>query len=364
MIGLVFGWRTAVLSVAIGQILLIAGALSRPIANRVANRTLAALLVVLAGSVVPWAIGFAGFYDRWRWLTFAPFAITLAVAPLLWAYVTALVEGVWPRRGWWHLMPAAAQFVFLVSSFLLPMQAKQRWADTAMAPYGVVTAMAAAVGLAAYGVAGLRLLADYRVRLSAQRSDDSRFAARWLSRAIGATLLLLPVWAIYAIWDAVAPLGYRKLMGLHLATAGFALYLAIEGWRHAALPFPRFIDPPVEPLPARDWHALGVRWTAQVRASDWAADPELSLALLARHLGTNANYLSRALNEGLGIGFSAFVNQIRSETVAQALRAGDRRDMLDLAFEAGFASKASFNRAFQAAFGKSPSAYRRASIHE
>ena len=81
--GLVFGWRTAVLTVAVVQLLAIAAALSRPLANRAANRTLAALLVVLAGILMPWLIGFAGFYDRWRWLTFAPFQITLAVAPLL-----------------------------------------------------------------------------------------------------------------------------------------------------------------------------------------------------------------------------------------------------------------------------------------
>lgn len=347
---------------ATAQLLLLAIALTRPLANRVANRTLAALLLVLAAVVAPWMIGFAGFYDRWRWLTFAPFQITLAVAPLLWAYAHALTTGRAPPRFPLHLAPAAAQFAFLFGSFLLPMPAKERWADLAFTPAQRLFDAGTVIGLAAYGWAGLRLLRGYRAALAEQRSDDARFAARWLARSLLAANALLPIWAAYAVADAVAPLGYRSLMGLYLAIAAFALYLGIEGWRHAALPFPRLADLTVAPAPARDWRGQGEDWAATVAREGWAADPELSLATLARRLGTNSSYLSRALNDGLGLSFSAFVNGLRSRAVASAIEAGDRRPLLELALDAGFASKASFNRAFQAELGASPSAWRAAHI--
>ncbi len=202
MEGLVFGWRTALLSFAVVQLLLIAAALTRPLANRAANRTLAALLVVLAGILTPYLIGFAGAYDRWPWLSFAPFAIPLAVAPLLWLYIVALVEGRWPRGAWRHLIPAALQFMFLTISFALPMPSKDAWAEITDPALSIVTGLGTVAGLALYGVAGLRLLARYRAALADERSDDARFAARWLSRAIGATLMLLPVWdlALFAIF--------------------------------------------------------------------------------------------------------------------------------------------------------------------
>lgn len=117
--GLVFGWRTAVLSIAFVQLLLLAAALLRPIQNRLANRTLAVLLVVFAGEITPWMIGFSGFYDKWQWLSFAPFAISLAIAPLTYLYVVALITGGWPRRGWLHLAPASVQFIYLAGAFLL-----------------------------------------------------------------------------------------------------------------------------------------------------------------------------------------------------------------------------------------------------
>eukprot|EP01035_Chromulina_nebulosa_P042027 gene42027-56899_t len=79
------------------------------------------------------------------------------------------------------------------------------------------------IGLAAYGLADLRLLSRYRRLLANQRSDDQRFAARWLSRASAATLLLLPIWATYALWDWWQPIGYRGLMGLYVAIAAETL---------------------------------------------------------------------------------------------------------------------------------------------
>jgi len=358
--GLSFGWRTAVLTVAVVQLLALAPALCRVLANRIANRTLAALLIVLAGIVMPWLIGFAGFYDRWRWLTFAPFQITLAVAPLIWLYVQALVNGRWPPNGGRHLIPAAVQAIFLIASFLLPMPIKDRWSEVIHQPYSIAADLATIAGLGWYGVAGLRLLGSYRKRLATQRSDDHRFAARWLSRAIGATLLLLPVWAGYSLWDAVAPIGYVGLMGLYIAIAVFALYLGIEGWRHAALPFPHFDDlrlPDTAP-PPRDWRLLAEQWATTVAAERWHLDPDLSLAVVAQRLGTNTSHLSRAVNEGLGLNFSNFIAQMRAQTVAAALRSGSQAGLLDLALDAGFSSKASFNRAFLATFGETPSAYR------
>jgi AraC-like DNA-binding protein len=76
-------------------------------------------------------------------------------------------------------------------------------------------------------------------------------------------------------------------------------------------------------------------------------------------LGTNAAYASRAFNEGLGVPFSDFVNGERSARVAAMIEAGRREDLLALALEAGFASKATFNRAFRKRFGVSPSTFRR-----
>ncbi len=358
--GLTFGWRTAVLTVAVGQLALLALALVRCLPNRSANRTLAALLGVLAMMVMPWLIGFAGFYDKWMWLTFAPFQITLAVAPLGWLYLVALTEGAWPVQGRRHLLPAAAQALYLLACFALPFEAKMAWAQRSSAAYQLITSLALLGQMAWYGRASAQRLAAYRQALPDHVADTHRYAARWLAGALVALGLLFTVWAAYSLWDLIAPLGYLNLMGLYLAMAACALYLGIEGWRHAALPFPHIADlAPATTPDSKDWAALGREWAAKVQAEGWARDPDLTLARLARRLGTNTGYLSRAINQGAGSNFASFIAALRAEAVAERLRGGDPADLLTIALEEGFGSKASFNRAFTAALGEAPSAYRR-----
>ena len=363
--GLFFGWRTALLFVMFLQLLVRALALTRMLQNRVANRTMAALLIVLAGILIPWMIGFAGFYDKWMWLTFAPFQISLAVAPLFYLYAYALVTGQWPDKGKWHLTPAAGQLLFLTGSFLLPFTMKMRWADLASPAVTWVTSIGIILGLAYYSYASFRLLQTYRAALAAARSDGHRYAALWLGNAIAALAMLLLIWTSFLVWDLLSPLGYSGLMWLYIAIGAFALYLGIEAWRHSALPFP-----PLHTLlatadtlpPPRDWAELGKLWADKVKTEDWASDPDLSLATLARKLGTNSGHLSRAINEGLGVNFATFVNDLRARHVAEMIAEGRREDLLDLALEAGFSSKASFNRAFAASFGMAPSLWRKRQV--
>jgi AraC-like DNA-binding protein len=360
--GLVFGWRTALLCVVFVQLLLLSAALWRALLNRVANRTMGALLLVMAGIITPWMIGFAGFYDKWMWLTFAPFQISLAVAPLFYLYAYALVTGHWPKTGKWHLIPAALQFLFYAVSFLLPLDTKMRWADFSFDAVTWITGVGIISGLGYYCLASLRVLRVYRAALAAARSDDQLYAAVWLGRAITALGLLLLIWTVYVVWDVVDPLGYEGLMGLYLAIGSFALFLGVEAWRHSALAFPPLsgLHAVADDLPPpRDWAVLARTWADKVEAEGWATDPDLSLASLARKLGTNTGHLSRAINEGLSVNFSTFINDLRSKRVAEMIADGRDDDLLDLALEAGFSSKASFNRAFVASLGMTPSAWRK-----
>ncbi|WP_235560480.1 AraC family transcriptional regulator [Brevundimonas sp. Leaf363] len=360
--GLVFGWRTAVLSVAAAVVLPIALGLFNAFHGRLAARTMAMALLVLVGVFTPWLIGFAGAYDKWRWLTFLPVANPLWAPPLLFLYVHALVHGRWPDRAWRHLLPGAAQFLWQAAAFALPLDLKNAWADASMPVTGPLFTAALGLSFVAYGWMTVRLLETQRGVLAQQRSDDARFALRWLNQALAAGALLAAFWTVYGVWDAIAPLGYQGLMGLYVGLAAIAVYLAVESWRQTRVAYPVLDALPTPPVQAtgRDWAAQGQAWAARVRAEDWFAEPELSLSTLAARLGTNTAYLSRAINDGLGVNFSTFINGLRSEAVAARIEAGAQASLLTLALDAGFSSKASFNRAFLSRFGQTPQAYRAA----
>ena len=96
------GAWSAIFGVLAIQIAVLAVTLALAGGNRRANRLLAGALVVIAGMMTPFVIGYAGAYDTWPWLTFAPFAVPLALGPLLYGHLFALVHGRAPdwRPGW------------------------------------------------------------------------------------------------------------------------------------------------------------------------------------------------------------------------------------------------------------------------
>ena len=364
---LYFGWRTALLLLLSVQMLILALALTRQPVNRTANRILAAWLIVATGVLTPYTIGFAGVYDAWMNLTFAPFALTLFLAPLLYGYTHALVTGLTPDRWRLHLLPGLAQLAYMTAAFLLPFPLKMRWDEQGDGPWvSPLISAGVLVGLIAYSVAALRLLAAHRRALAEQRSDDDLYAARWLGRVLAAMIGIAGVWTGWCVWLlARGRFDYFEFFGLHLLIGLIGVFLAVEGWRNAALKFaPPPAEPSFPPMPASspalepDWKAIGLDLETRTREAGWWREPELSLPQLARRLGLNSGRVSRAVNLGLGMNFSAFINGLRAEGVAAGLVERPSSDLLDLAFEMGFASKASFNRAFRARFGMTPSQYR------
>ncbi len=87
-------------------------------------------------------------------------------------------------------------------------------------------------------------------------------------------------------------------------------------------------------------------------------DPELTLSMLSRKLNTKPYLLTKTLNTVINKKFSDYVNELRIEEVKRLLsdQKNDNLTLLALAYDAGFNSKASFNRAVKKITGKPPSA--------
>lgn len=344
------------------QGLVLAWLLARSRVNRVANRWLALLILAVVALITPFIIGYAGFYGRWQWLSFAPLSYTLAFGPLVYLYTASLI-GRAPGRVWPHFAPVAVQFAAYALVFPFPLEMKNRWDSLVHAPViDPLLEAATLVSLAAYGLASWRRYRAYRRWLDDNRTDGTDFDPGWIRNFLVALLGVAIIWAGFMLAKALDPArDYADQFGLYLVFSALVLYLGIAGWRYAATRFP-LPAPPSSPEPAppgKDWTAQGALWLARVKAEQLWRDPDLTLAALARILGTNTSYLSRGLGAASGENFNAVVNRYRVEEVQRLLASSaEGRDLLTLAFEAGFNSKASFNRAFRDLAGMSPSAWR------
>ncbi len=88
-------------------------------------------------------------------------------------------------------------------------------------------------------------------------------------------------------------------------------------------------------------------------------NPVLNEEIMARSLGIHPNRLSMAINRSLQIPFRTLLNQYRIQYIKQILNEGSisNKTILQIAFEAGFSSKSTFNRVFKEQTGKSPRDY-------
>jgi AraC-like DNA-binding protein len=327
--------------------------------NRMANRCMAGLIVVLALFTSPYIIGFAGYYDAYPWLSYFPYNVTLAIGPLLYLYLVSLSDGKSLPHWGWHLVPAAVQFCYYCMLFVQPLAFKDSWDAKVHVPLiDKVETLALLISLACYWTLACR---HY---LGSARSE-------WLRNFLIATGLSVTFWYLLAAAElAWSGLSYFQRFPFYLWLAVLVCYLGTEGYRHGAIQMRQSVPAaPAEPVqlatvePAAappSYAELGERWRQMIIANAWWRDPELSLANLARLLGTNTTTLSRALNEGLGLNFNETVNRIRVDAVLAALQqASEDQQVLDIAFSEGFNSKASFNRAFKLYTGETPTEYRR-----
>ncbi len=97
----------------------------------------------------------------------------------------------------------------------------------------------------------------------------------------------------------------------------------------------------------------------QVKEQTLYRNSELTLAILAEQVGVGVHHLSETINQYGGKNFNRFINEYRVAEVCQQLENQSDRKLIDLALDAGFSSKSSFNAIFKKLTGKTPSVYRR-----
>ena len=95
-------------------------------------------------------------------------------------------------------------------------------------------------------------------------------------------------------------------------------------------------------------------------------DPELTEAVIARGLGVHPNRVSLAVNRTYRKSFRKLLNQYRISYFTKKVSEGalNRQSILELALDAGFPSKSTFNRVFREEMGITPSEYGKHGQHK
>ncbi|WP_460615208.1 helix-turn-helix domain-containing protein [Hymenobacter seoulensis] len=323
--------------------------------RRPANTWLGLLLLGLTLQVVDYFLSRSGTYFRHRWLYFTPLFFSWSFGPLLLSYLR--VRGGLPPLRWGHFVPGMVQAVFYGVLSLQSFDTKTWFWLSVHKPlaryvehYGAVLSVLAYVGAA------------WRLLRQAPRPSP------WWPRG----LLAVGVLYVAAALDPLVnhwylPAGAPKFYLASVVLPGVAYVLALLGWLKSRPPGEVVAGVPAADVPKKpagpvDAHDLR-RLVSALEQEQLFKDPDLTLTSLARHLQLTPAVVSQLINAGLGQSFSDLVNGYRLEEVKRRLLTADaqRLTLLALALEAGFNSKATFNRVFKEKVGITPKEYQKRS---
>jgi AraC-like DNA-binding protein len=350
--------------------------------NTIANRFLALLLIAFVLRLVPFIIGYAGYYDAYPWLSFMPYNVSLAFGPLLYLHVRSLTVPTLPPRWLLHFLPVAIQFTYYCVVFAQPLAFKNSWNGSFHVPFVYpVELVATFISIGAYWWKSFVHHRAYQQWLVANVSQAEDNRIEWVRNFLLALAITLVLWIALDLVDRfVAKLNYFHRFPFYVWLGVLVYYLGTEGYRHSRHRYPvgdasaetstpiaievakeveAISAPPPEAIREPiNWQVRAEQWRQKIIDAEWWRDSELTLTTLARKLGTNTSDLSRAINEGLGMNFNELINRLRVDAVKAALAKDRERNLLDIAFDAGFSSKASFNRSFKLYTGATPTAWR------
>ncbi|MCI5045927.1 MAG: AraC family transcriptional regulator [Aquisalinus sp.] len=359
------GWRSALMfSVCLPIVLAALFIVSRDV-ERKATIWLALFLIAAVTGQIPQIIGFAGFYDRWPGLTFAPFSTELYLGPLLYLHADRLMRD--GPLGWrkWLLAPGLVQTTYYTACFLFLGDYKNKWAynDAFHEPYIIPLETLVALGLMCWSLFAIyELTKRYRAYLAATQSASLDFEPVWLTRLV---IALIPAALVFSgmkiLISFIMPISYVAAFPFEVLIMACLVWLAFDALTRLHEPFPKLgpllAEPTASNKAEKDWVKEGALLRKAVLKGEWHLEPRLTISDVAERRATNETYVSRAVNRGLGQTFTEMINDMRIDHARKLLTQTDAT-ILEIALSAGFNSKATFNRVFKERENITPSQYR------
>lgn len=331
----------------------------------ISNRLLAALLFLGAYQLGVEFLRNAGLAGVNHWSYHVLIEFHWIYGPLTYFYVKSWLQPGFrmTRAEWWWLFPGLLQVIFSnwvkIQNFYwagspedLPFLGSESYVLWMHTPFQYLLLLG---GIGYFSWKGKRLL------VSAKNTEAARFEysdlkwLKWILLAFQSFALLgMALTLVDFIWFDYAFEPFYPFP-LFLGLAALTYWLALSGFVQRG----DLLKPPQVPLEtgkAESFSAILTGADQLMEKDRLFLDPELSLQGLAGRLGIKPYLLTRALNQLRGQSFRQYLNSYRIAEAQHLLRSSNHQhfSIAAIGFEAGFNSKATFNRTFKNESGMTP----------
>jgi AraC-like DNA-binding protein len=358
------------------------------------DKWLAIFLFLAILYIAPWMLGFAGWYDTQPYrdvLFYVPFLQLFFIGPVIFFYVQSLLNPSFrfSKKEIWHLIPGILYLLYSIVIVVTDKLVLHQYfflADGADRDFDDWYQLSGYVSMIVYFIASIRFYYLYKKLLVQVMSNADTVLFKWIRNFLIAFLAILIVRFILFILSFSFNLRYWDTWWYFFAFSIAFYYIAVTGYANSIKTKMPFVTDLFTTKPALllQYPAINnnieeaevveidnTDSTAQDNdfVNEWKEkilhavvteklyeDTELSLTQMARQLNTNPSVLSKIINQGFQQNFNDFVNQYRVDAVKEKLKAGEQKiqTLLGIAYDCGFNSKATFNRAFKKTTGLSP----------
>jgi AraC-like DNA-binding protein len=357
------------------------------------DKLLGSFLLLSAFYVVPWMTGFAGWYIEgtvYREILFyTPFVHGLLMGPLLYYYVKSITNYHFrfSKKDWLHFIPGALYFLWCIVVVITDKLIVKKYflMDGISDPdFDAWYQWLQNISIIVYLILSIRFYRQYKQYVQFEFSFADIANLHWLRNFLiaFAVITIIPlIEELLSVFPFFQNLDYRGSWYSYFVFAVVVYYVAINGFNAVVVPLrklvfepelllqyktPALIGAPVtedavfEVVETKTNNAELDNWkqtiSSVMQSQKLYEDAELTLSQLAKQLSTNTSVLSKIINTGFQMNFNDFVNEYRINAMMEKLKAGEQKKqtLLGIAFDCGFNSKATFNRAFKKQTDLSP----------
>ena len=356
------------------------------------NYWLSSFVFLCSLYVAPWMLGFAGWYDNQPYRNFMfymPFQHLFFIGPILFLYIQSLLNPAFllNKKQFLHLIPGVLYGIYIFSIFIYDKLISTK-------PYFYANGMdkdfdgwyqySGFISMLIYLIFSLKYYNKYRKFVVQITSNADAVLFSWIRKYLIAFLVMLLLKVFTEIFFAIFP-EYTNYVGgwwFYLIFSLILYYIAITGYANATQAKIGFKMLGLDQNPIQlinenslisdqeisiDYKKFKTEispeidiWKTKIEnlilTEKLFQNPELSLSEIANKLKSNTNIISRAVNQGFNMNFNDFINNYRIEAVKEMFQKGEHKNstLLGIAYDCGFNSKATFNRAFKKNTNLSP----------
>jgi len=350
--------------------------------NSSANKFLIAILVLFGFNLFKLFIDESGLYRSFPYLLYSDISVALLYGPLFFFYARALTGGKkWSLKDMLHLIPFAVHFLLYLPVYFLDNETKIKAYEHYLANgFGrsyqpLITYGMKAVQYFAYLVLCISIIKKYKEKIRDHLSNTYRTDLSWLLKLFYVNAGFIGFLFLSLIFHSVRlfTMSHDFSRVSYLWDMVMILIFSIMALKQSPVFHPPEIriekDMPEEPQENKYGASRLEKETVDSVMKELLdfmekekpyLDPELTVTALGERMSFQRHIISQVINSGLNENFYSFINRYRIEEVKKMFSdpAFRNKNILEIAFLAGFNSKSHFNMSFKKLTGLTPKEYR------